>query len=252
MMEDGKLIESAAGSHAALTVLQRLERIVQHQRRELVNDPDFLRKAFGCGLVLDLTAVSVVLDERERTQAVVSLLVETASGVVLGSALGRFDEGANLQQEAMVSALGFLHELKVDLPSCSARWPDLGLMLPAVADVDRIEAVLKPHVNNLVVGSVGGFSFGQQIVQIVGPRVGRMVLNPRRTLKVDPAGFVEKRQAAVVSLKEAKSIWAREVQRHNAGRIEALVEAGMINESGSRNGKLATAIGAIINALKAD
>ena len=237
---------------SALAALQRMERLVQHTRRDLASDPVFLRRAYGGGIVLDLTAVSLVLDEEVRTLAVAALLIETASGLIIGSALGRQCQASALQRDALESGITFLNSRRADLPLARAPAPDVGLMLATEADPGGIERALKPHVRELVIGRIGGFSFGQQAVQIVGPRVGRLVMNPRRTLKVDVDDFLITRTAQLVSLKQAEATWVREVQRHNAGRLDALTEAGIIGGSGHSHGRIATVLQAILEVMLAD
>jgi hypothetical protein len=201
---------------------------------------------------LDLTAVSLVLDQEVRTLAVAAMLVETASGLILGSALAHRDAGEKLQRDTLRLALKFLDEHRADLPHSPEHAPGVALMLPEVADLDRVQSAVEPHAGDLVVGRIGGFSFGQQVVQIIGPRVGRLVMNPRRTLALDVDRFLKTRTARLVSLEEARSIWAREVDRHNADRISALRTAGIIDGTGLSNGRLATVIRAILEALFPD
>lgn len=252
LTEQPALVSKRGGQHASQTVLQRLERIVQHQRRDLAVEPDFLRKVYGTGLVLDLTAVSIVLDEGEPALAVSALVVETASGFILGSTLGYHDDGVVLQQEALGRALQFLASRKGDLPLDATTRLHIGLMLPATVSAEGMEAVLRPHANELTIGEIGGFSSGQQTVQIIGPRVGRVPMVPRRTLSFDINEFQSKRAAPVMSLGEAKLMWAREVDRHNLAKMAALAKVGIIDNGGSSDGRLANVIRAILQALQSD
>lgn len=249
MDQDTSLVGDNSGPHDALTVLQRLERLVREERRGLARDPVFLTGAFGQGLVLDLTAVSIVLGGAERELAVVAIIMETASGLILGSALGRKDEGRLLQCNALVAGLDFLRQHKADLPPSRDAAPDLGLMLPSGVDPGRVVEALVAHVDELTVGRVGGFSFGQQVVQVVGSRIGRMPLNPRRTLSFDIEDFMSRRMAPTVTLLEAQAVWAREVDRHNADRIVALVDAGIVY-GGLPEGRLAAVVRAILATLQ--
>lgn len=249
LLDENRSLVVDDGPNAALVVLQRLERLVQHERRALASDPDFLRGAYGLGMILDVTAVSIVLDEGERSLAIAAMLVDTASGLILGSALGNHDAVEQLQLDALADGLDFIARRKADLPPSRVTAPDLGLMIPATMDAEKVGELLRPHVRELFVGWVGGFSFGAQLVQNIGPRVGRMVLNPRRTLTVDVEQFLEKRIALVATLAEAKAIWALEVDRHNVNRIAALRKAEILDAQGLANGRLSTVIRAIAAAL---
>lgn len=238
-----------ASPHEAVAVLQKLTRLVAEQRRALSLDADFLRDAYGRGLILDLTAVSVVLTDGERGLAIVAMLMETASGLMLGSALGRADDGVGLQREAAAAGLQFLHAHHADLRCGEGPVPDFAVMLPAGVDAEVATGALAPYVDELTVGKAGGFSFGYQVVQVVGTRIGRMVLQPRKTLSFDVDAFLETRLAQHAPLDVARAIWAREVERHNAERIAALTQAGIIN-GGVPDGRLASALRAALMALQ--
>jgi hypothetical protein len=246
---DHSLVGDDAGPHEALTVLQRLERLVRDQRRRLVGDPVFVRGAYGSGLVLDLTAVSIVLKGEKPSMAVAAILMETSSGFVMGSALGAKEDDVKLQRDALVAGLNFLMARKADLPPSAAHLPDFGVMLPTGVSADRVADAIRPYVDEIAIGRVGGFSFGQQVVQVVGQRIGRMPLNPRRTLSFDVDEFLKSRIAPTVTLDEGRAIWAREVERHNAERIAALEEAGIV-DGGLVDGRLAAVIRALLEALQ--
>lgn len=248
---DRSLLDPDAGPIDALTVLQRLERLVRDERRRLSGDPDYVRGAYGGALVLDLTAVSIVLQGEEPSLAVAAILMETASGIVMGSALGAMGEGVELQRAALVAGLDFLSVRRADVPSRGRRAPDLGLMLPPDVDPDRVADAVRPLVDELTIGRIGGFSFGQQVVQVVGQRIGRMPLNPRRTLSFDVEDFLKRRIAPVVGIDEGRLIWAREVERHNGERVAALVRAGRVDGRLS-DGRLAAVIRALLGALQGE
>lgn len=245
------LVRTDAGANHALTVLQRLQRLVGDERRRLTGDPKFVRAAFGGEMVLDLTAVQIVLDGTERALAVAAILMETASGIVLGSALGRKDDGRALQREALSAGLSFLQLNRADLPPQPDTMPGLGWMLPPDIHAESLIQTLEPHVSELVMGRAGGFSFGQQVQQVTGPRIGRIPLNSRRTLlaDMDIDEYLKSRVAPIVALEEARGIWMREVERHNVDRIVALTRANIIG-GGVTDGRLAAVIRASLVALQ--
>lgn len=245
-----QLLRDDAGRNDALTVVQRLQRLVREERRHLTADPEFVRDAYGGELVLDLTAVQIVLEGAELSLAVAAILMETASGIVLGSALGTEDDGASLQRQALVAGLTFLKENEADLQPASDAKPGLGWMLPPGMDAESLTGLIEPNVGELEMGRAGGFSFGQQVLQVVGPRIGRIPLNPRRTLTsgVDINAYLERRIAPIVPLGEARAIWAREIDRHNTERVSALTTADVIG-GGVPDGRLAAVIRAVAQAL---
>lgn len=234
-----------------LANLQRSERMVQHERRTLSQDEDFLRAAYGQGILVDITAISVILDEDPRGLAVVGMVIETASGIILGSALGRASEGVSIEIAALSNSLEFLAQHRADRPLSQSGKPDLTAVLANGVDLDRAEEQLRKSVDELTLAKAGGFSFGAQAVQNIGPRVGRMVLNPRRTLSIDVDSFVKKRRFNSLPVDQARSVWKREVDRHNSDRIRALVAAKIIDGGGVADGHLAKVIRATIAAVGA-
>lgn len=243
------LFPETASPHDAMSTLQRLERLVREERSRLVLDPQYLKGAYGAGLVLDLTAVSIVLDEEPRALCVVALLMEMASGLVLGSALGRAADGIGLQRMALEGGLTFLSSRKADVVPSQRAAPDLSVVLTDGVDADRFSEALRPCTGVMHVGRVGGYSFGTFAGQIVGQRIGRVPMNPRRTLEIDLDAFLESRRAPVVSMDEARAIWTREIERHNGDRVEALVEAGIV-DGASSDGQLAALARRILDTLQ--
>jgi hypothetical protein len=227
------LPDDAATTRARKIVLQSLERLVQHERHGLSLDKDFLRAAYGRGLVLDLTAVSIVVDSVIPSLAVVALLVETASGVIFGSALGKGKDTDQLQQKALASGEEFLKDHRADLVISRSKPVDLAMMLPPDANAVGVKELLSPFVDNLV----------------IGPRIGRIAMAPRRTLDLDVDVFVERRVAPLMKLKEAQAVWNREVERHNADRVVALKDIGLVNGDGVTQGRMAKVIQAVAQAL---
>lgn len=225
------------GPHGRLVAIQKMERLVRHERARLAVDPAFLRQAYGGGLVLDLSAISIVMEGQKL--AVAALLVETASGLILGHAIGSSNETVGVQLEALTVARSFLATRRADLEFDARAAPELALMVPPGVDADAMAAELAPHVNGLVIGRIGGFSYGQQVRQVIGPRVGRIVLQPRRTLAVDIEEFASAGRSPVMPPATARATFAREVVRHNAHREKALVAAGCIDGGGCSAGVLA-------------
>lgn len=261
LAENPKLVPKDATPHYALTVLQRLQRLVREERRSLSADPTFVGAVYGRALVLDLTAVQILIEaaaERslaaaataDRSLAVAAILLETASGLILGSALGLIGAGSSLQIDSLMSGLSFLEREQADLPVVGNEMPRLGWMVPASLDADRLSKAVAPYVGDLTIGRAGGFSFGQQVVQVVGPRIGRTALIPRRTLSadVDIDEYLSRRIFPIVTLNEARAIWNREIERHNADRIIALKKAGVVG-GGVPDGRLAAVIRAMLAAL---
>jgi hypothetical protein len=232
--------------------LQRIERLVQHARRALARDPEYLQEAYGSGLLIDLTAVSIVLADPDPTPAIVAVVVETASGLVLGSRVGHRDDASELQHAAIRIALQFLDEHRADRHR-KKKSVALGLTLPPSRNKDDLQLEeLHAAVRSLEFGMPGGFNYGQALTQLVGPRIGRMILAPRSTLAIDGAEYLRKRIAPVLELDQAISNWDREVLRHNQPILEVLKATGLVDGEGSPDAALARTLRAAAAALPID
>jgi hypothetical protein len=249
---DPTLVSAVGGPNARLGVLQRLERLVQAERRSLAMDAEYLTRNYGRGLALDLTAVSIILNDKSPSLAVAALLVETASGLVLGSALGRANDYMKLQLNALADAIGFLKDRRGDLLPPKTKALDLTLMLSPKADARRIAELLSPCVNNLAIGQAGGFSLGRHLVQNIGPQIGRIILYPRRTLTGDADALPVRRAMPRLKLAQARAYLVREVERHNAERVEALKSVGIIDGLGIAQGRMVKVISEVTRALRSD
>lgn len=243
----GGLAEDA-GYNARLSALQRIERLVQEERRELARDRVYLERAYGQRIVIDLTAVSIVLDLPDPSLAVVAIVLEEASGLIMGSVLDTLDDAAGAQAAAIDASIEFLQQRKADV-AVSGLMADLVVTLAPGSRPDSTgEAELAEKVRDLDVGH-GTYAFGQNLVQTVGPRVGRMTLAPRRTLTIDAAKHLENRKADLMTLSMARARWEREVTRHNQPILEGLAEAGLVDCAGAGDGVMARALRATSNYL---
>lgn len=253
--DDGLLVTPDTGPHERLAVLQRVERTVQHERRSLSSDQEFLRVSFGSGLGVDLVAVSIVLSEdgsESQTLAVVATVMETGSGLILGAELGHVEDGRSLQLAALGHAIVFIDQHRCDLAPSRSKAVDVSLLVPSASDPVAIEAALRPHVGELDVRPAGPYSFGFQLIHSIGPRIGRLVLQPRKTLAFEVSEHRKSRISTVMAPDHARAFVAREVQRHNADRMAALSDAGIVDGAGLQRGRLSAVISEMIAALRAD
>lgn len=235
-----------------LANLQRAERLVQHERRALALDHDYLIDAYGRGLLLDLTAVSIMLDDANPAPAVVAVVIETASGLVLGSEIGHRSDVVALQRAAVKMAAEFLCAFRADRLIEEGEQADLHFTVPPSVDADNIPlAGIRAVVRNLNLGMPGGFNYGMALVQLIGPRIGRMVLAPRSTLAIDGIEYAKTRMIQFLELDQARVAWQREVLRHNGPVLDALSATGLINGAGIEAGAMASVLEAVDSALAA-
>lgn len=228
--------------------LQWAERLIRHERRALASSPNWLRKNWGRRIVVDLTAVSIVLKGQSQL-AVVAVCLDAASGLVLGSAIGRLKDSLELERAAIDEAWRFVRERKADrdpenYPPC-----DLSLMLPARCDTDRAARTLKSEAGSLELSVPGTYAFGQRLVQIVGPKLGRVNFAPRKTLSILTQQFAKSREILELEPPSATSYWTREVWRHNEPVLTAIKKADVLSD-GYDDGRLSSLFYALDLALR--
>lgn len=233
----------AFGGNTEQTRLQAAERLVRHERKALSFDAHFLQTHFGRRLVIDLSAVAVLL-EGEGELAVAAVCLEAASGLVLGSALNRLSTASEIEREAADRAWRFIWKNRLDRSIES--WPPchLDMMLPPEFDGSRDQQGLERATQSLTLRQSGSYAFGQEILQRIGPRMGRLSFAPRKTLQVDAAGFAQSRSNIVLPPEAAATHWDREVLRHNEPIITAIKSAGLWN-AGSSEGRMIAVLEAI-------
>lgn len=225
------------GGETDQTRLQWAERLVRHERRAIALDPVFLRANFGRRILVDVTAVSVFLPGDDEL-AVVSVCLDAASGLVLGSMLGRIDNAVELERAAVDEAHRFVRRNRAD--RAVPEWPptDLRLMLPPSAQGPGDDGELRAAAGRFEVRFPGTYAYGSELVQLTGPRIGRLPLAPRRTLGISRETFGRSRHVVALGADQADAYWKAEVARHNEPVREAITRAGIF-DSGVPEGRIA-------------
>lgn len=223
--------------------LQWAERLVRHERRTLSRDREYLRKNFGRRLVVDLTAVSILL-AGNRQLAVVAVVLDAGSGLVLGSALNRLETAVEIERAAVEEARRFITRNQVDSPLQSGPACDLDLMIPPGAPAPEDFQELREVTRNLDLRRPGTYGFGQELVQLIGPRMGRLPLAPRKTLAIDADPAVLRRKVVELDPSQAGAYWDREVLRHNEPVLASLRAADVLG-SGVREGQMTAVLSAV-------
>jgi hypothetical protein len=219
--------DATIGGATQQTRLQWAERLIRHERRRLALDPQFLQKNFAKRIILDLTAIPIVIEGDEEL-AVVAIVMDTASGLILGDCFGTIDDAAELQLVATRIALAFVEDMRPGLSYDYTGYPDLDLILPPSRDAINPPASLLAASRSLEIRAPGTYAYGQQIVQTVGPKIGRIPLAPRKTLSVQREKFARSRKVADLDPIEASAFWQREALRHNEPILLALEKAGLL------------------------
>lgn len=206
--------DAAIGGSNQQTRIQWAERLIRHERRRLALDPQFLQRNFAKRIILDLTAIPIVM-KGEEDLAVVAIVMDAASGLILGDCFGSIDDAIELELVATRNALNFVEDMRERENWGYTGYPDLDLILPPNSDRTNPPASLLAASRSLEIRPPGTYAYGQRIVQTVGPKIGRIPLAPRKTLSVERAKFARSRKTSVLDPVEASASWQREVLRHN-------------------------------------
>ena len=243
-----KLIEDPVGNEEIVGKteqirLQWAERLVRHERRTLSRDTEYLRNNFARRLVIDLTAVSILLAGNDQL-AVVAVVLDAGSGLVLGSALNRLETAVEIERAAVEEAHRFVTRNKVDGPLEPGQACDLDFMLPPGTSGSEDSRELREVTRKLDLRRPGTYGFGQELVQLIGPRIGRMPLAPRKTLSIAADPAVLRRKVVELDPLQAGAYWDREVLRHNEPVLAALQAADILG-SGVREGRMTAVLSAV-------
>lgn len=243
-----KLIEDPVGNEEIVGKteqirLQWAERLVRHERRTLSRDSEYLRNNFARRLVIDLTAVSILLAGNDQL-AVVAVVLDAGSGLVLGSALNRLETAVEIERAAVEEARRFVTRNKVDGPLEPGQACDLDFMLPPGTTGSEDSRELREVTRKLDLRRPGTYGFGQELVQLIGPRIGRMPLAPRKTLSIAADPAVLRRKVVELDPSQAGAYWDREVLRHNEPVLAALQAADILG-SGVREGRMTAVLSAV-------
>lgn len=228
--------------------LAAAQRAVEHARRRLVTDDRYLRRAYGRALVIDCSATSVLLGDRPANahMALACLVVDRASGLIVGDALGPIGEAAAIQRRSLERGLDLLASRRCDrLPWDGPIAVDVTPAPGLVVDL----AGLEPGDRSPPAERVQR-TRGHQLIQILGPKVGRLTLHPRFLRESWSDGA---RAMKLMSGGEAEAYWRREVLRHNQPILDALSAAGLAGaEKGAAHGLIADALERIGGALRSE
>ncbi|MET4133790.1 hypothetical protein ABIE62_002946 [Porphyrobacter sp. MBR-155] len=221
------------------TRLQAAERLVRDERKKLATDVEFLQRHFGQHIIIDLCAVAILL-LGQRELAVVAVCLDAASGLVLGSSLNRLETASETQREAADNAWRFIYDNRLDRPVDA--WPrcHLDMVVPPGIDEAKDRAALEAATESFSLHPSASYAFGREILQKVGPKMGRLSFAPRKTLGVDAAQFSKSRKITELPPSAAISHWEREVLRHNEPIIASLKEARIWGSGVSEGRMLAT------------
>ena len=194
-----------------------LARIVQEERRRMSTTPEYLHAAYGAQLLVDLTAVSLALED--GTAVVVYVVIEEASLLILGHSTGTALHPP-LPGTAAKKALLTLGKLHADGPGARG-----GLLLVAPDGMPEA-SIAALRAAGVTVEAAGPRRFGQKLTSRIGLKLGRLRFRPGATT----AGFnlgSPTRPPVRLDIDKADALVAKEIGRHNTGILALLVGCGL-------------------------
>ena len=216
-------------------------RLVRRLRRDDALDPNALNKTYGRAVVVDLCAIDRTIADAGDTTAVLCLVAERASSLIIGHAVvsGASDTLA-VQRAAVLQAADWLEREVLDLAGAEA-----GVILtlangPHIEDaVERIDRARAAGIDYGVT-SLGPRRYGRRLLTIFGKRLGALSFRP---LLTDPNGD---RPAAgsmpSMTLADLAVLVAAEVAKHNEVVITQIRDAGFAEDSLVSRGAMSVAL----------
>lgn len=197
-----------------------------------------LARAYGRDVIVDAVAVSLVVEgvddplQPEQTGnalAVLAVVVEKASGLILAAEVAREADAVRSQYRALVAANWFLSENNAD-----ALWSEpaqLHVTVGPKADGYGVQFAsrLKKLVGEKQVKAVGPRRFGRATKQVLGSSLGPLKFLAGST----ECGNIETAQVraigrGAVSLNKAREMVATIVHQHNRALLDRLKQLGAI------------------------
>ena len=237
--------------HARLIALQKAERIVQHERRNVATDPRYLRKGYGKGVLIELTGVQLLIDDGHPTMAVAAFVMDRSSGFILGASVGVAQDGSSLEIDAITSALAFLRNHRADRRLVGEK-PDCVIMLPAALTYAEVDlGPLQRVTGDLITNIRTAYPKGMLTVHIVGPRIGRLGLAPRKDLPIGPGDYPVENKWPRTTVERARAYFEREIYRHNESLLDALKRIGLVDGDGPHEADLSAVLEAARQVIEA-
>lgn len=220
LIADGVLGEPE--EEPSVTQIQKLDRYIRVARRLMQTDADFLMTHYGRGLLIDVVGTDIVLDLEEPRPAVIALIIETASGVVLGAGIGPSEDQFLIQTDAVKQALKFVSFYRYDRKLWDGDKPELYWAVTPTIELGYSVEVLKRVSGKVAITNSGGYARGLQADQLLGSKLGRVNLAPRR-LDDRPAGG-KILPGNTMQIDRAAALLDSAVAEHNRERLSVLFQ----------------------------
>lgn len=233
LIADGVLGEAVG--EPSVTQIQKLDRYIRVARRLMQTDADFLITHYGRGLLIDLVGTDIILGFEEPQAAVIALVIETASGVILGAVIGPSEDQLLIQTDAVKQALKFVSFYCYDRKLHGFK-PELYWAVTPTIELGCSVHVLERVSEEVSITNSGGYGRGLQADQLLGSKLGRVNLAPRRLnerstgRKISPSNTMH--------LDRATALLDSAVAEHNRERLSVLSQladshCGLLEHEGS-------------------
>ncbi|GAA0732159.1 hypothetical protein [Sphingomonas japonica] len=230
------------------TAIPNMIRLVRRLRRDEATVPDRIGGTFGRALLVDLSAIDRVTTDQPAVPIVCAVVIERASGLILGAAVEESGGDTLTAQVAAVrEAIAFVSKHALDVAG------DISAVELTIGDgPDAAEAFaaaerLKREGVDLRVNSSGPRRYGQRLVSQLGKRLGRLWWRPRFTAPGSEPSKADLGNAIAVA--DAAVLIAGEVEDHNGEILAALAEGGIAPGWGKPDGAMAAALRRVLAVL---
>ena len=251
-LSNGAIAKRLVAQHPRANSLPTASKIVQRLRQAARLEPAYLKRAYGEQLLLDITAMALLIDEEGGPSTAIGIfLVERASGLILASSAGLRNNAVDRQRLVLQAGLRFLHDKRADKAGHAPA--ELRMVLPdlqhAAGSKDIVEQLTRTLGKEAVL-AVGSRRFGERLVSSIGHRIGRIELRPRST----PLGEALPRISfelfqRPISAEHANGLLADYASEHNGPILRRLEECGLVGQRGQKVGSMAKSLAEAAKAL---
>lgn len=232
-----KLAEQLAdGSH-----VNGMARLVQRVRHSLSMKPEALRRIYGRSLIVDNSAIALLVEGSDGPEcSVASLVIERASGLVLAGEVSKRGDAPRAFRDAVRRASSGVRELELDVRApgsfgCVVVMPP-GVSAPEEPRTENNDESVFTYIDT------GARRFGTRTISTIGSKIARIRLVPRYT---EPGTGVPKLEwghyREPLSVSDADRVLQLEIARWNK-RILPRLEACGLAGIGEGEGQLSATL----------
>ena len=255
--EDGRHLSNGAIARILLeSVGERISRpaatrLIQRIRREDRLEPDHLRVAYGEQMLIDFTAIGILLEGAHGCEiGLANVVLERASGLILAANVCDRLGACDAQRVGLSDALRFLSMQRLDIVGNNRpRMKFVAAEGPDGACNHDVRDALRSELGPKNVKLSGERRFGRSLVSIIGPRIGHIEIRSAATRRSAPlpalrSGFFNR----PMGLEEASHVVRHEVGLWNEPIQDAIAKA-VPAENRSECGRMAAGLSSLLRAI---